>query len=126
MPLVRLTGAYDAETLSLAGAAVHDAMVATLNVPADDVFRVLHAVTPDAIVADPAYLGIRRERPLFVEVTLRAGRSDDQKRAFYRRVAELVVERAGVRGSDVLVLLRENGLADWSFGDGIAQYAPGN
>jgi phenylpyruvate tautomerase PptA (4-oxalocrotonate tautomerase family) len=124
MPLVRLTGAYDGAVLSAAGEAVHEAMAETLGVPADDVFRVLDAVAADAILADPGYLGIRRERPLFVEVTLRAGRSDEQKRAFYRRVAELIAERAGVRGSDVLVVLRENGLADWSFGDGIAQYAP--
>jgi hypothetical protein len=34
-----------------------------------------------------------------------------------------VVELAGVRPEDVTIVLNENGLADWSFGNGIAQYA---
>jgi phenylpyruvate tautomerase PptA (4-oxalocrotonate tautomerase family) len=124
MPLLRLTGAYDPDVLAAAAGAVHEAMVATIGVPEDDVFRVLASVPDGAIVAEPGYLGIRRERPLFIEVTLRAGRTDAQKRAFYARTAEFVALRAGVRPEDLLIVLRENGLADWSFGDGIAQYAP--
>jgi hypothetical protein len=44
------------------------------------------------------------------------------KRAFYRRLVELA-EPAGVRAEDVMIVLHENGDADWSFGAGEAQYA---
>jgi 4-oxalocrotonate tautomerase len=124
VPLLRLTGAYDPGVLATAAAGVHEAMVATLGVPEDDVFLVFDAVPDGAVVADPGFLGICRERPLFVELTLRAGRSDAQKRAFYARAVELIALRTDVRREDVLIVLRENGSADWSFGDGVAQYAP--
>ena len=124
MPLVRVTGDRTVERLGAIGEAVHAAMVETLGVPADDVFRVLQAVSEGGIVADPGYLGIARIDPVFVEITLRAGRTDERKRAFYARAVALIAERTSTRAEDVLIALRENGLADWSFGNGIAQYAP--
>jgi hypothetical protein len=58
-----------------------------------------------------------------VQVFLRRGRTAAQKRAFYARAATLLAG-AGVRPGDLLCVLTENGPEDWSFGDGIAQYAP--
>jgi phenylpyruvate tautomerase PptA (4-oxalocrotonate tautomerase family) len=48
-------------------------------------------------------------------------RSPDQKQALYRRVTELLRERAGVQPGNVLIVLAENDLVDWSFGEGVAQ-----
>jgi 4-oxalocrotonate tautomerase len=53
---------------------------------------------------------------------LRKGRTTETKKAFYRRTAELLQERTGLQPEDVLIALTENDLADWSFGNGIAQY----
>jgi phenylpyruvate tautomerase PptA (4-oxalocrotonate tautomerase family) len=47
-----------------------------------------------------------------------------QKRAFYRRLSELLNERVGVDPGNVLIVLTENELADWSFGNGVAQLVP--
>lgn len=124
MPLVRLTGTYDRRALERAAEIVHDAMVAHLRVPPDDVFRVLASAGEREIVADSGYLAIARERPLFIEITLRRGRSDDVKRAFYESVAEGIAAAAVARAEDVLIVLRENEAIDWSFGNGIAQNAP--
>jgi hypothetical protein len=44
------------------------------------------------------------------------------KRAFYARLAELLAEQ-GVRREDVLVSLVEVTKENWSFGNGVAQYA---
>ena len=122
MPLVRLTGSFERSVLAEAGAAVHEAMVSCLNVPADDIFRVINAVREDEIVADSGYLGVERRRPLFIEITLRAGRTDEAKRTFYRTVAENVAKRGIIRREDLLIALSENNPVDWSFGNGIAQY----
>ena len=51
-------------------------------------------------------------------------RAMEQKRALYRRIAASLHEAAGVRPEDVLVSLVEVGREDWSFGHGIASYAP--
>ena len=50
--------------------------------------------------------------------------ADDQKRALYRRIAELLAQNAGIRPQDVMISLVENALVDWSFGEGVAHYMP--
>ena len=62
---------------------------------------------------------------LSVQVFFRRGRSDDLKRALYAAIARNLARDAGIRPEDVLIVLTENGPIDWSFGGGIAQYAPG-
>jgi 4-oxalocrotonate tautomerase len=121
MPLVRIT-ARDSRSnaaLDALGDAVHTALVETMGVPRDDRFQIRARVPAEELVADPQYLGIDRRDPVIVEISLRAGRTVEMKRAFYARVVEL----GGVRPEDVTIVLNENGLADWSFGNGIAQYA---
>jgi phenylpyruvate tautomerase PptA (4-oxalocrotonate tautomerase family) len=125
MPLVRISGAYAPSALRALGDVVHDALVSTVGIPPADRFQVLDSLPADGINADPAYLDIARERPVFVEVTLRAGRSQEIKRAFYRAVADGAQERAGIRREDILITLHENAAGDWSFGNGVAQYDPG-
>jgi 4-oxalocrotonate tautomerase len=55
-------------------------------------------------------------------ITLSAGRSTDAKRAFYRRLANLLAERVGLAREDLAVMLVENTREDWSFGRGQASY----
>jgi len=44
---------------------------------------------------------------VFVQITLNAGRSMEQKRALYGRVLELMAKNVGVRPQDVLISLIE-------------------
>ncbi len=39
-------------------------------------------------------------------------------------MADLLLEKAGVPGADVIINLVEVEKEDWSFGNGIAQYVP--
>ena len=74
-------------------------------------------------MADPAYLGVARGAGvLFVQITLNAGRTVEMKKAFLARLADLLAE-LGVRREDVLVSLVEVSKENWSFGNGVAQYA---
>jgi 4-oxalocrotonate tautomerase len=123
MPLVRITGRHDVRTLRALGEAVHDALVTAIGIPPDDRFQILTPATAETLVADAEYLGHHRESPAIVEITFRAGRSNDKKRALYAAIAR-GAERAGVRADDVMVVLHENEPVDWSFGGGIADYAP--
>jgi 4-oxalocrotonate tautomerase len=103
---------------------VHRALVETLNVPQDDRFQVLTEHAPGSLVCSPSYLGIDHGRaPVFVQVTLNRGRTLEQKKAFYARLADVLLETARVPRADVIVSLVEVEKENWSFGDGIAQYA---
>jgi phenylpyruvate tautomerase PptA (4-oxalocrotonate tautomerase family) len=54
---------------------------------------------------------------------MRSGRTSAQKQALYRRIAELAARYAGTDPRNVFVTLTENDPVNWSFGDGVAQYA---
>ena len=61
---------------------------------------------------------------VFIQITLNKGRTLDQKKALYARVAELLAEEPGIRPDNVFINLVECGKEDRSFGNGIAPYAP--
>jgi 4-oxalocrotonate tautomerase len=125
MPLVEidlLEGRSEAE-LDAISDAVHEAMVAVLDVPERDRFQIITERRPGHLRIDPNYLDIDRdEQFLLIRITLSAGRKTDAKQAFYRRVAELLAERIGVRGENLAVIMLENEREDWSFGHGRASY----
>ena len=104
---------------------VFEAMLATINVPANDKFQVVHEVPADGLIYDAGYLGIRRtDDVVFIEVTLNQGRSLEMKKAFYARIAENLAKDPGLRKEDVLISLIEVPKENWSFGNGLASYAP--
>jgi 4-oxalocrotonate tautomerase len=126
MPLQRISivsGKDVAYRQSIADA-VHRALVETLGVPEDDRFQIITEHALPTLVCSPRYLGIDHGRaPVFVQITLNRGRSLEQKRAFYARLADLANETARVPRADVIINLVEVDKEDWSFGNGIAQYA---
>ena len=103
---------------------VYEAMIATLNAPKDDRFQVVTEHTPDTLFIDPNYLGIERSPDaLIIQLTLNEGRTVEVKKAFYKAVADGLHERVGLRREDVFINLVEVKKENWSFGNGIAQYA---
>jgi phenylpyruvate tautomerase PptA (4-oxalocrotonate tautomerase family) len=125
MPLVRISvlkGKRPAWRQQL-GEAVHEALVKTINVPAQDRFQVLSEHEPGDLVYDPGYLGVARTNDIvIIQITLSLGRTLAQKRALYRRLAENLA-RLGVRREDVWINLIEVAKENWSFGLGEASYS---
>ncbi|GAA2211680.1 tautomerase family protein [Nonomuraea monospora] len=127
MPFVRIDALRaDADRLDALGRAVHDALVETIGIPPGDLFQVLTGHDGvRGLLRYGDFPDIQRDDDLvFVAITLRSGRTADQKRALYRRIAELAQSYAGTEPRNVFVFLTENEPIDWSFGDGLAQYAP--
>ena len=125
MPLVRISvfDSMAAEKRSKLPTAVYDAMRETIGIPHKDLFVVLTAHLKGELVVDPEFMEMQRSGDFtLVHITLRKGRTTEAKQALYRRIAQLAKERAGVEPDDVMVVLSENDLADWSFGRGEAQY----
>lgn len=129
MPLVRidtLASAYTPEQRAQIGDGVHRALVEAIGIPALDRFQVIQAHPAPDLVFDREYLGIpRTDGFVAVQITLSAGRSLAQKRALYAAIARNLAEAApGLRPEDVFVNLVEVMKENWSFGLGVAQYAP--
>lgn len=126
MPLVRIDvpSGRSASELRALGDSVHRAMVETLGAPADDEFQVVTGHPAGEMNVTPSYLGIAHgDGVVIVQITLNQGRSLEQKRAFYRRLADDLHAAHGIRREDVIVSLVEVPKENWSFGNGDAQYA---
>ena len=126
MPLARidLVQGKPAQFRRTVGDIVYEAMVEALKAPKDDRFQIISEHPADAIVADENYLGVRRTQDcIFIQLTLNAGWTVEQKKAFYKAVADALHVRLGLRREDVFINLIEVQKENWSFGNGIAQYA---
>lgn len=129
MPLVRIDvlSERNADKLTAIGDAVHQAMVEIIKIPEGDQFQILNSHPAGRVRYDPEFLGVQRDDGIvFVAITLRAGRTEERKFALYRRIVELVEEKAGVSPGNVFISLTENEPRDWSLGDGEAQLVTGD
>jgi phenylpyruvate tautomerase PptA (4-oxalocrotonate tautomerase family) len=125
MPLVRISlrEGKSASYRAAIGEAIHQAMVETINVPADDRFQTIAEHSSGRLIYDKEYLGIERsDDVVFVQITLNTGRTTDQKRALYRALAENLARSPGLRKEDLLVNLVEVSKENWSFGNGEMSY----
>ena len=103
---------------------VYEAMIAKLNAPKDDRFQVVTEHALGTLFIDLNYLGIERSPDaLIIQLTLNEGRTVEVKKAFYKAVVDGLHERVGLRREDVFINLVEVKKENWSFGNGIAQYA---
>jgi len=126
MPLVRidLVEGKPGEYGRRIGDVVYQTMVDILKVPQNDRFQVITEHQERSLIADETYLGVKRTKDcIFIQITLNAGRTVDQKKAFYRAVANGLHLSVGVRIEDVFISLIEVQKENWSFGNGEAQYA---
>ena len=126
MPLVRVTlrKGKSPEFLREAGNAIHEALVAQANVPADDRFQIFDEVEADRLIAHPSYGGVERSEGLMIiEITLNSGRTVEIKRNLYADIVARLGRAVDVRPDDVLISLVEVTKENWSFGKGIATYA---
>jgi len=126
MPLARidLVRGKSADYKRTIADVVYEAIVDILKAPANDRFQIISEHAPESHIADESYLGIKRTQDcVFIQVTLNAGRTLEQKKAFYKAVADGLHERLGMRREDVFLNLIEVAKENWSFGNGVAQYA---
>jgi 4-oxalocrotonate tautomerase len=109
------------ETQHAIANAVQDALVGAIGVPPQDRFQVVETF-PDGVFYDPTFLGISRDDGIvMVEIHLSIGRTVEQKQALYKQIADNLA-KTGVRPENVFIHLMETTPANWSFGNGIAQY----
>jgi len=60
---------------------------------------------------------------IVIQITLNEGRTVELKKALYKNIAEGLHQAVGMKPQDVFVNLVEVKKENWSFGNGVAQYA---
>jgi phenylpyruvate tautomerase PptA (4-oxalocrotonate tautomerase family) len=121
MPFARIDLAQgkSAEYRATVADVVYEGIVNVLKAPDGDRFMVIGEHAPDNFVFDPNFLDIKRTPDLIIlQVTSTVGNTREQKRAFFRQMADELNRRLGVRREDVFISLVFVDRDDWSFGNG--------
>jgi phenylpyruvate tautomerase PptA (4-oxalocrotonate tautomerase family) len=128
MPLVMIDvirNQHDESRLRALLDAVHDAIVVAFDVPATDRYQILTQHHPFELVALDTGLGLIRTNDLVIIRLTSKPRSQDTKQALYQHIADNLQNRLSIAPSDIIVTITENADADWSFGNGVAQFLTG-
>ena len=103
---------------------VYQALRDTFNVPDDDQFMAMTEHDAANFRYGATYLDVARsDDVVFIQITASNTRSLEQKKALFRRIAQRLGARPGMREEDVFVSLVEVAKENWSLGRGLAQYA---
>ena len=125
MPFVRISLP---KKLSLAtknniSEAIHQSLITEFHIPSADYFHVIEELEQHQIKYPESYLGISHsEEIVYVQITAGQGRTVEQKRKLYHQIATKIAATTEILINNVIiVLLENNGLENWSFGNGEIQ-----
>jgi 4-oxalocrotonate tautomerase len=99
------------------------AMRETLNVPEDDQFMTITEHDAANFRYGNAYGVARSDDLVYIQITVFSTRTLEQKKALFRRIAELLSRSPGIRPEDVFVNVLDAAKENWSVGNGLAQFA---
>jgi 4-oxalocrotonate tautomerase len=102
---------------------LYRAMRETLNVPEGDQFMTINEHDAANFRYGNAYGVARSADVVYIQITVFNTRTAEQKKALFRRIAELLGESPGLRPEDVFVNLVAAAKENWSVGHGLAQFA---
>lgn len=128
MPLVRIDvhEGRTPEGLRLIADTVQDVMLDVFAAPPRDRYQIITEHPVGQIIAEDTGLGFERSTGVIVIQIFQQGRSDEQKKAVYRELADRLQARCNVAPTDLIVSIVSNGRQDWSFGLGRAQFLEGD
>jgi 4-oxalocrotonate tautomerase len=102
---------------------LYRAMRETLNVPEDDQFMSITEHDAANFRTGGAYGVPRSEDVVYIQFTVFDSRTAEQKKALYKRIAELLGKNPGIRPENVFVQVVPTAKENWSVGYGLAQFA---
>lgn len=119
MPLVNVSilKGKSPEYIKAVADGINSAVIETMDFPDDDRYQIIHECEPHCL-----QLQERKGDRVMMHLTMRAGRSNKSKQAFYAKVVKNLENNPGIDPANVLITIVENHDIDWSFRDGIAQF----
>ncbi|WP_315769271.1 MULTISPECIES: tautomerase family protein [unclassified Bradyrhizobium] len=125
MPLIHISlraGKPDAYRQAIFDS-LYRAMRDALDVPEDDQFMTITEHEPANFRYGSAFGVARSDDLVFIRITVLDTRTVEQKKALFRRIAELLGESPGIRPEDVFVNVLDAPTENWSVGHGLVQFA---
>jgi 4-oxalocrotonate tautomerase len=102
---------------------LYRAMRDALDVPEGDQFMTISEHDAANFRYGAAFGIVRSDDLVLIQITVFDTRTAQQKKALFRRIAELLGESPGIRPQDVFVNVLEATKENWSVGHGLAQFA---
>jgi phenylpyruvate tautomerase PptA (4-oxalocrotonate tautomerase family) len=102
---------------------IYRAMREALDVPAGDAFMTITEHDAANFRYGNAFGIVRSDDLVYVQITVFSTRTAAQKKALFRRIADLLGESPGIRPEDVFVTVLDAAKENWSVGHGLAQFA---
>lgn len=121
MPFARIDLAQGKSTDYRATVAdvVYQGIVNVLKAPDGDRFVVVSEHSPENLIYDPNFLGMKRSPDfILIQVTSTVGNNKESKLAFYQFIADELNKKLSIRPDDIMVNMVFVDRADWSFGRG--------
>ena len=119
MPLVNISilSGKSPEYIKAVGDSINSAVIETIGFPMDDRYQIIHEIDSERL----QFQGRDGDR-VMMHLVMRAGRSNESKQAFYKKVVENLATNPGVLPENVMITISENHDIDWSFSDGLAKF----
>ena len=105
--------------------AAHSAMVEAFGVPESDRYQCVTQHQPGEMILKDTGLGFLRTKDVVLITVISRPRTETQKQNFFGLLAERLKTRCGLSPDDLMVSMVINSDADWSFGQGKAQFLSG-
>jgi len=102
---------------------IYRAMREALSVPEDDQFMTITEHDAANLRHGNAYGVARSADVVYIQIIVFSTRTVEQKKALFRRIADLLGESPGIRPEDVFVTVLDAAKENWSVGHGLAQFA---
>ena len=127
MPLVHIDmieGRSDDEIRTMLDA-IQSCIVDAFGVPDSDRYQIVTEHKPGRMIFGDTGLGLERTDKFTVIHIFTSPRTPEMKKDLYAKLAEALKAEAGLDPQDLFVAMTPNGVSDWSFGNGEAQYMTG-
>jgi 4-oxalocrotonate tautomerase len=102
---------------------LYQAMRDALDVPEDDQFMTITEHEAANFRTGTGYGIARSDDVIYIQITVFSSRTPAQKKALFKRIAELLGSNPGIRPEDVFVNVLDAPKENWSVGHGLAQFA---
>ena len=99
---------------------VQEVLEEVFAAPPRDRYQVVDEHPSSHLILSDTGLGFERTDDRVLVQIFQQGRSEDQKKALYARLAERLGSDCGVATTDLVVSVAANSREDWSFGNGEA------
>jgi hypothetical protein len=127
MPLIRIDGIKGRSKNQITSLldAVHRAVLSAFKVPLRDRYQIYQEHAASNFVVEDTGLKIERTKNVVIVTVFSRPRTRKAKQTFYRDLCRELKKSCNIDPSDVVVSIFTNTDADWSFGEGRAQFLTG-